>query len=148
MFHFEGVESYPVSPPALYPKLCDAGFLARCLPDAEVVDATMDRAEWKMKPKLSFLTGSLDTTLAVTGRVPGESATFRIHGKTIGAASVTVATLVLRPAVGGGTALHWTADITDRTGLLKMVPAGLIQSAAQKVISDVWAALRPRLIET
>src|SRR5436190_6561983 len=68
-----GTESYPVSAMALYPKLSDAGFLSQCLPDATVVEATPDRAEWKQKPKLSFITGSLDTVLTVTGRVPGES---------------------------------------------------------------------------
>ncbi len=146
--HFDGVESYPTTPAAIYPKLSDAKFLAGCLPDATVLEATPDKAEWKMKPKLSFLTGSLDTTLTVTGRVPGESVTFRIQGKAIGAASGVDAVLTLKPAAGGGTDVHWTADIVELTGLLKMIPKGLIQSAAQKVIADVWVALRPRLIET
>lgn len=148
MIHFEGVESYPVPPAALYPKLSDAGYLAKCLPDATVMEATPDKAEWKMKPKLSFLTGSLDTILTVTNRVPGESASFHVLGKAIGAASGVDAVLTLKPATGGGTDVHWTGDIVELTGLLKMVPKGLIQSAAQKVIADVWAAIRPKLIET
>ena len=148
MIHFEGVESYPGEPEKLYPKLSDAGYLAKCLPDATVSDATPDRADWKLKPKLSFLTGSLDTLLTVTGRVPNESASFHVRGKAIGAASGVDAVLTLKPAAGGGTDVHWTADIVELTGLLKMVPKGLIQSAAQKVIADVWAAVRTRLIET
>jgi carbon monoxide dehydrogenase subunit G len=147
VIHFDGVESYPVPPAALYPKLSDAEFLARSLPDATVAEATPDKAAWKLKPKLSFLTGSLDTTLSVTGRVPGESASFRVLGKAIGASSTVEAVLTLKPTASG-TEVHWAADIVELTGLLKMVPKGLIQSAAQKVIADVWAALRPRLIET
>ena len=147
MIHFEGVESYSAPPAALYPKLSDAGFLVGCLPDAEVHEATPDKAVWKLKPKLSFLTGSLDTTLTVMERVPGESVKYRIAGKAIGAASVVEALLTLKPD-GDGTAVHWSADITELTGLLKMVPKGLVQSAAQKVIADVWAAVRPRLINT
>jgi carbon monoxide dehydrogenase subunit G len=147
MIHFDGTESYPVPPAALYPKLSDAGYLATCLPDAAVSAATPDKAEWKLKPKLSFLTGSLDTTVAVTGRIPNESASFRVLGKAIGASSTVDAVLTLKPS-GSGTDVYWSADIVELTGLLKMVPKGLIQSAAQKVIADVWAALRTRLIET
>ena len=49
------------------------------------------------------------------------------------------------PAEGGGTAVHWTGDLTEVTGLLKMVPKGLLQGAAQKVIDDVWAAVAAKL---
>jgi carbon monoxide dehydrogenase subunit G len=147
VIHFDGVESYPVPLTVLYPKLSDAGFLANSLPDATVAEATPDKAEWKLKPKLSFLTGSLATALSVTGRVPDESASFLVLGKAIGASSTVDAVLTLKPTAAG-TDVHWAADIVELTGLLKMVPKGLIQSAAQKVIADVWAALRPRLIET
>jgi carbon monoxide dehydrogenase subunit G len=147
VIHFEGIESYPVPPAALYPKLSDAGFLAKCLPDATVIEATPDKAEWKLKPKLSFLTGSLDTVLTATGRVENESVSYRVQGKAIGAASGVDTKLVLTPTAAG-TDVHWTGDIVELTGLLKMVPKGLIQSAAQKVIADTWAALRPRLIES
>jgi carbon monoxide dehydrogenase subunit G len=147
VIHFEGDESYPVPPAALYPKLSDAGYLAKCLPDATVVEATPDRAEWKLKPKLSFMTGALDTILTATARVPGESVSYRVQGKAIGAASGVDTTLTLKPSAAG-TDVHWTADIVELTGLLKMVPKGLIQSAAQKVIVDILTAIRPHLIET
>src|SRR5262249_12047846 len=126
MIHFDGTESYPTPAAALYPKLSDAGFLVRCLPDATIAEATPDKAEWKLKPKVSFLTGSLDTTLTLTGRVPNESAAFRILGKAIGASSTVDAVLSLKPTPAGGTDVYWTADIVELSGLLKMVPKGLI----------------------
>ena len=72
MTHLEGDETFPtLSPAALYPKLSDAGYLAGCLPDAELTEATPDRAAWKLKPKLAFIAGAIETTLAAKGRVPG-----------------------------------------------------------------------------
>jgi hypothetical protein len=37
--------------------------------------------------------------------------------------------------------------VTELGGLLKLVPHGLIQAAAQKVIADVWASIRQRLMD-
>lgn len=145
MIHFDGEEAFPVPPAELYPKLTDAGFLVHCLPDAEVSAASPDRAAWKLKPKLSFLSGALETELLVTDRVSPVTTRFLIHGKAIGATSTTEAALTFSDAAGGGTAVRWTADITALTGLLKMVPKGLIQATAQKVIADVWAAIRARV---
>ena len=41
--------------------------------------------------------------------------------------------------------VHWTADITELTGLLKLVPKGLISSSANKVIEDTWSEIEKRL---
>jgi uncharacterized protein len=144
MIHFEGEEAFRVPPAELFPKLSDAAFLAGCLPDAEVTAATPDRAAWKLKPKLSFLSGALETELTVAERTPPASVRFLIHGKAIGAASTTEAVLTFAER-DGSTVVRWAADITALTGLLKMVPKGLIQATAQKVIADVWAAVRAKV---
>ena len=41
--------------------------------------------------------------------------------------------------------MHWTGDLTEVTGLLKIVPKGLIEGSARKVIEDVWAAVAAKL---
>jgi carbon monoxide dehydrogenase subunit G len=146
MIHFEGTEEFPtLSPAELYPKLSDAGYLARCLPDAEVTAATPDEAVWKLKPKLAFTAGVIETTLAVAERTPSQAVAFGIIGKGVGATSTVVTALTFHPAETGGTIVNWAADITALTGLLKMVPRGLIQATAQKVIQDVWAAVRKKV---
>lgn len=145
MIHFQGVKSFPQPVAEVAAKLSDAGFLARCLPDAEVTDATPDRAAWKLRPKLSFLTGNLNVEMTATAREPGRSVTFEIVARAIGASSTVVAALTFAAAEDGGTTVHWTGDITQVTGLLKMVPKGLLQGSAQKVIDDVWAAVTARL---
>lgn len=145
MIHFDGTEVFPQSPATLFAPLTDAGWLAAAVPEAEIAEAAPDRAVWKLKPKLSFLTGAFETTLSVMSRVPGESATFKVNGKAIGSGSTVVATLALTPTDAGGTSISWTGELTELNGLLKMVPKGLIQATAQKIIADVWAAIRVKL---
>jgi carbon monoxide dehydrogenase subunit G len=142
---FQGVKSFDRPAAAVASKLSDAAWLVGCLPEAQVTGATPDRAAWKLKPKLSFLTGSLDAVIEATAREPGRSVTFRILSKAIGAASTTLAKLEFHEAAAG-TDVHWSADIAEVTGLLKMVPKGLIQGTAEKVIEDVWAAVGSRLL--
>jgi uncharacterized protein len=146
MIHFDGTEHFSVPPSEAAAKLSDAGWLARALPDVEVTTAEPDRAAWKVRPKLSFLSGTLDTTAEVTAREPGRSVRYRIHSKSVGAASTVEATLTFRQADGGGTAVAWTGGITELTGLLKLAPRGLVQATAGKAIADVWAAVRAALI--
>ena len=107
-------------------------------------EATPDKAVWKLKPKLSFLTGSLNVEMTRTAREPGKSVSFKVFTKAIGARSTVLSQLTFAES-GGGTAVHWTGDLTEVTGLLKMVPKGLIEGSARKVIDDVWAAVSAKL---
>lgn len=145
MIHFEGVQTFPLPVAEVAAKLSDAGFLAHCVPEAHVTEATPDKSVGKIKPKLSFLTGSLTLHADVIARDPGKSVSFQIVTKTIGASSTVIARLEFKEAEGGGTAINWTGDLVAVTGLLKMVPKGLMEGSANKVIEDVWAALRQKL---
>jgi carbon monoxide dehydrogenase subunit G len=145
MIHFEGDRSFPLPVAEVAAKLSDAAFLVHCLWDAQVTQATPDRAAWKLRPKLAFLAGSLDTTLEAVERDPGRAVAFKVFTKAIGATSTVLTRLAFHEADGGGTAVHWTGDITEVTGLLKMVPKGLLQGTAEKVINDVWAAVTAKL---
>ena len=145
MIHFEGDRSFSLPIDEVSTKLSDAGFLVSCLEDAQVSAVTADRAAWKLKPKLSFLSGSLDAVLEVTGRESGKSATFKVFTKAIGASSTVAASLQFAEAPGGGTAVHWVGDLVEVTGLLKMVPKGLLQATAEKVIGDTWTAVEAKL---
>ncbi|AWM36588.1 Carbon monoxide dehydrogenase subunit G (CoxG) [Gemmata obscuriglobus] len=144
MIHFEGDKRIGRPVAEVAAKLSDAGFLANSVPDAEVSENTPDRATGKIKPKLSFLTGSLTLHAEVTTRVPGKSVAYRIETKTMGASSTVETTLVFGEAEGG-TLVHWTGDIVAVTGLLKMVPKGLLEGTAKKVIEDVWAAVESKI---
>lgn len=147
MIRFEGVESFPVAPADVFAKLSDAGWLARALPEAVVTETAADRAAWKVRPKFAFMAGNLDTTAEVLGRSADEQVRYRVISTSVGARSSVDASLEFRPAAGDGTAVQWVCDVTELGGLLKLVPRGLIQAAAQKVIADVWASIRQRLVD-
>jgi len=140
MIQFQGVEDFNVVPEVLFAKLADAGFLVRSLPDSEVIEAGPDRGVWKLRPKLSFLSGAIETTLSVVERTAPTQAKYVIVGKGVGATSTVGATLNFE-AMETGSRVNWTAEVTALTGLLKLVPKGLIQATAGTVIADVWAAL-------
>ena len=147
MIHFEGDKFFPLPLHLAAAKLSDAGFLAGTLPDAEVTEAVAERAAWKIKPKLAFLSGSLNVELTRTAAEPDKSVAFQVLAKAIGATSTVVVTLAFAEKDGkdGGTAVHWTGDLTQVTGLLKMVPKGLLQGSAHKVIEEVWSAVEAKL---
>lgn len=145
MIHFEGVQNFAMPVEQVAAKLSDAGTLAHLLPDATVTDATPDHAVWRVKPKVAFLAGELETVANVTARVPGQSVHYRLESKGVGSGSTTEATLTFEPLASGGTAVKWLADVTAMTGLLKLAPKGLVQATAQKVIADVWAAVRGKM---
>lgn len=143
MIHFEGQEQFSQPLTAVYAALSDAGWLAKSLPDAEVTEAAADRAGWKVRPKFAFMSGNLDTTAEVMQRQDA-MVQYKISSRGVGSNSTVLAQLVLAPS-DTGTTVHWKGELVELGGLLKMVPRGLIQAAAQKVIADVWQAIHQKL---
>ena len=90
------------------------------------------------------MAGSLDTIAEVTERTGGDRVRYRVASKGVGSSSTVDATLTMA-AVEGGTSVTWVSDLTELGGLLKMVPRGLLQAAAQTVIADVWKSVRGKL---
>lgn len=146
MIAFDGTETFPLPLAVVFAHLGDAGFLAGCLPDTEVVRATPDEAEWKSKPKLAFLSGVIDTTARVTERRGTEFLKYTLATKALGSGSTVDASLTLESTADGGTLVRWSGVITSFSGLLKLAPKGLIQATATKVIADVWVAVRAKLV--
>ncbi len=145
MIHFEGVQTFPRPVAEVAAKLSDAGFLAHCVPEAQLSEATPDRAVGKLKPKLSFLTGLLTIEAETTAREPGRSVAYQIVSQVIGASSTVATRLEFQEADGGGTAVHWTGELVAVSGLLKMVPKGLLEGAARKIIDEVWTSVAAKL---
>jgi carbon monoxide dehydrogenase subunit G len=145
MLHYEGEKDFPQPPPELWAYLSDARFLANCVPDVEAVTrAEPAVAEFRVRPGLAFVRGTLNALLQVVEAEEAASVRLRVLGKGIGSSSTVEAVLAFAPR-DGGSRVHWTADVTQLGGLLKAVPRGLIQAAAQKVIEDLWAAVGARL---
>src|SRR6266404_3623005 len=142
---FEGDRDFALPPAELWPKLSDAHFLAGSVANAEgVVVHDADNAEWKVRPALAFVSGTLDTKLHIVERVAGEFLRLLLKSKGIGSASTTEVQLRLS-AHDAGTRVHWTGEITELSGLLKAVPKGLINGTARKVIEDIWVGVERKL---
>src|SRR5262249_52293471 len=135
---FEGERIFSLPPEQLWPKLRDAAFLAQCIPDGTPHDgATRDKATATVHPGFSFMRGSLDVTIAVTGSQEPTSITYSQKSKGIGSSSEVETALTLTPHEQG-TLVRWRSEVKSMGGLLKMAPTGLIRAAAQKVIEDGW----------
>lgn len=145
MIHFEGDRTFPLPPAAVFAKLGDAAFLVGCLKNVdEVIEQGADKAVWKLRPGFAFIRGTLEVTMDVTQRVPHQTVKVKLFSRGIGATTTVESVLALQPK-DVGTAVHWTADVTEMTGLLKLVPKGLIASAAGKVIDETWTEIEQRL---
>jgi carbon monoxide dehydrogenase subunit G len=145
MLRFEGDQDIPQAQAEVYARLTDPRFLVQCIPDVESISqAEADRASLVLRPGFAFVRGTLDVTLQVVEAVAPTSARLRVHSKGIGSSADVEAMLNLA-SQGSGTRVHWVAEVKELGGLLKMVPAGLIRGAAQKVIADAWAAVAARL---
>lgn len=144
MSHFEGDRTFPVAPDVVAARLGDAGFVVSCLNNVDqVVESGPDKAVWKLRTGFSFLSTTLEVSLTVVERSP-ERAAFEAVSRGVGASSKVRAVLTFQPA-GQGTTVHYTADIVERTGFLKVISAGLIQAAAKTVIEDTWKAIEAKL---
>jgi carbon monoxide dehydrogenase subunit G len=147
MVRFDGDRTIGKPPEEAWAKLTDARFLVTCIPDVESVGVQEpDHVTMVLRPSLVFMRGTLDVELRIVDLVAPVSARVLIHSKGIGSTSDVEATLHCT-AAENGTLVHWTAEVKELGGLLKMVPPGLIRGAAQKVVNDAWALVEAKFGE-
>jgi carbon monoxide dehydrogenase subunit G len=143
---FSGVMQLAQSVAFVWSRLSDARFLVDSLKKVEAITLREENcAEWKLRPALAFVAGSLDSRLDITERQAPDRLHVVLTSKGIGSSSTVEVELRLTATADGGTHVNWHAEIKALTGLLKMVPKGLIQSAAQKSIEDVWLGVAEKL---
>jgi carbon monoxide dehydrogenase subunit G len=144
MTPFEGERSFALPPDVVAARMGDAAFLLSCLQNVEqVVETGPDKAVWKLRTGFSFLSTTLEVTLTVTERA-ADRAAYEALSRGVGASSRVNAVLTFRPSEAG-TTVHYSAEIVERTGFLKVISAGLIQAAARTVIEDTWRAIETKL---
>ena len=146
MVRFEGDRDFAQPPAEVFARLTDVPFLVGCIPDVETVkSAEGDRAELVLRPGFSFVRGTLEVNLRFVEKTEPTSARVLLLSRGIGSTSEVEATLALAPQEAG-TRVHWTAEVKSLGGLLKMVPAGVIRGAAEKVINDAWNRIVERMV--
>src|SRR5262245_8857319 len=134
MLQFEGTEDLPRPQSEVWQQLNDAGCLAEFIPDRDSVkSATADEVVCIVRPGFSFGRGTLEMTIRVLERTPESEARVNFHSKGVGATSDVEVRFRLEP-LAEGCRVHWIAEVKQLTGLLKLVPQGLVRGAAQKIV--------------
>jgi carbon monoxide dehydrogenase subunit G len=146
MVRLEGDKSFTQTPQELWPKLTDMRFLVQCLPDVdEVRDVQEKSACLVIRPGLAFVRGELQLIIEKTEETPPTSAKLVLKTKGIGTNSEVEACFSLAEQPGNGTHVHYVAETKQLGGLLKAVPEGFIQGAAQQVINDILNNLEQKM---
>jgi carbon monoxide dehydrogenase subunit G len=140
--NFTGTEHFECSQTELWSRLSDMVFISRVIPDVDRVQR-IDSAGFacRVRPRFSFLSGSLDLAFDMVEALPPGMLKVRSRGKGLGGAVVVDAELQIASRESGSEVL-WTGTIVSREGLLKPVSPGLIQGAAQRVIESFWQRFR------
>src|SRR5262245_14638691 len=144
---FSGEQQFDCQRSELWTRLTDMAFVSRVIPDVDRVER-IDANGFicKVRPRFSFLTGSLELAFELIERVEPERLKVRSRGKGIGAAVVVDAEIHLVTG-SQGAHLRWTGTIVAREGLLKPISPALIQAAAQRVINSFWQKFRAAIEE-
>ena len=144
MIDLSGAERFTQSAAEVWRRLSDLSSLAGAIPGLSSMSRTSeDHVTCKVKPGLSFLTGSLSTTIDVQERAEPRLV-LGIRSKGIGSMAAVTTTFVVGDA-DDGSAVDWTATVDELGGLLKPVGAALIEAAAGKVIASAWEGFRAQL---
>lgn len=142
---FAGQERFACEQAELFGRLTDMSFMSGCIPDVERVERTGPQGfACRVRPRFSFLTGSLTLEFEVREATANERLRVISRGKGLGGGLVVEVDLLLK-GVEMQTDLEWAGTIVSREGLLKPVGAALIQGAAERVIESFWRRFRERL---
>lgn len=145
MTRFSGEEAFPFPRTVVADKLADARFLAACVPDAAVRSATPDAAEWQAKATLGFTTATLDTRLTIVERRPREAVAFELANRAAGAGLNVFTRLTFLDGGPTETRVAWDAELTGRSGLLKLVPSSVLARQIESLLGELWQNVRQHL---
>lgn len=139
---FSGVESLPASPQRVYAFLTDPDQMKTVVPDLVSAEKTAPNIlKGVVKPGFSFIRGTLKFTMTITEKTPGSEAQVTIFSEAIGAKLTVESTMRVEPD-GAGSKVHWTAQVTQLSGLIAAAPGGLIKAAADKTVREGWEKIR------
>jgi carbon monoxide dehydrogenase subunit G len=143
--NFSGSEHFEHPVETVFDEITDLNVTAKTLPGLEKVERVDSKhLECRVRPKFSFLTGSMQMVFDILEANRPSSARMRVTGKGIGA-SLAIETAIHLTAEGDGTLLDWESQVTEMTGLVKALSRSLIEGAARKVVADSWAVFRTHL---
>jgi uncharacterized protein len=146
--NLSGSEHFDFPIETVFDEITDLKVTAKTLPGLERVERLEPtHLECKVRPKFSFITGSMQMIFDILEKDRPKAARMRVTGKGIGA-SLAIETSIHLSSEANGTRLDWSSDVTEMTGLVKALSRSLIEGAAKKVVTDSWATFRSHLAAT
>ena len=97
------------------------------------------------RSRFGFVAAKIETALTIVGRNLPDSVAFALANRMPGAALGVTCTLEFFEGESDGTRVAWSAEIVSRTGLLKVVPAGVLRTQIEAELADLWRGVRARL---
>ena len=146
MIEIRGTEHFACDRDRAHAVLTDLEQVAGALPGLTRIERN-DGATLvcRVRPGLTFLSGSLRTTITRLEDADPEVLRYRIDSRGIGAGAVADAHIRCLPDGEGRSRVQWHVQVSELSGLLKPVGASLIEAAMGKVAAATWEELRTRL---
>src|SRR5262245_20588971 len=145
MIELTGARDYPQPKTALEAKLNDMNFIVSCVPDLhKTKSVSADAADLVIKPSLGFVRGELGLKIERTTPQPPYTTSLLLKTKGIGSSADVIASFAVEEK-GTASQVKWKASVTSLGGLLKAVPSGLIQAAAQKTIDAMLTGIEGKV---
>ena len=146
MIEIHGTEHFACDRDRAHAGLADLEQVAAALPGLTRIERN-DGATLvcRVRPGLTFLSGSLRTTITRVEDADPEVLRYRIDSRGIGAGAVADAHIRFLPDKESRGRVEWHVQVVELSGLLKPVGASLIEAAMGKVAAATWAGLHTRL---
>ncbi|MBI2184633.1 MAG: carbon monoxide dehydrogenase subunit G [Thaumarchaeota archaeon] len=142
---YEGTFNVKASPDTVFNFLMDPNALAKCLPDVQSMEVQgSDKFRAKVKAGVSFIRGTFDFQFTVAEKTPPTHAKLVAHGTGTGSAVDLETIFDLKPSSDGGTEMKWVAE-AKVSGLIAGVGSRLMDSAAGKIIAELFASIKKEL---
>ena len=146
MIEIGGTEQFACDRNRMHAALADLEQVAAALPGLTRIERSDgETLVCRVRPGLSFLSGSLRTTIARLEEAGTEALGYRIDSRGIGAGAVANARIRCLPDGAGRSRVEWQVKVEELSGLLKPVGASLIEAAMGKVAAATWEGLHTRL---
>ncbi len=143
MFKLTGEDKIYSTIEVLYKELTDLNLFVTHLKDLKtVIEIKENEAHIIIAPGFSFIKTELDTKI-VSDPNGADGSMVTITSKGIGTSSTSLATFLLKKEEDG-VIINWSMEITELSGLLKLVPHTLLKGAAGVVIAGLISSLKSK----
>lgn len=145
--HYDGTFEVPAAQDMVYAFITDPARITAIFPDVQDVKVT-DENNFSLKAKvgLSFIRGMMDVKGTMSEKRPSSYAKLKARGNGLSSSVDLESTFNLEGGQNGGTVVKWAAD-AKVAGLMASVGSRLMDSAAEKYVTQIITSLKTKLSE-